>query len=498
MWPFTRKPAPAPVKIEPKVRSYVAASTTARYGDFRKSKGSADYELIGGLAAIREKARFLARNSSTMMRFIQLLQDNLIGEAGFTLRSAVKMTDGKPDRRLNALVEEAWAEWWSSPTVDGQMDGTDLLHQMVATWARDGECFIEIVRNARFKNGIGLNPIEADLVDETLNTIYPPTGNQIRLGVEVDELGRAVAYHVLTQHPGDSGWHHTKANRKYRRVSADLILHVYERLRPGQTRGQPPASMVVNPLKMLDGYREAEVTGRRVAASTMGFFTKDKPTSNGIDALATDQDAETGELEISLEPGTFKELPAGMSFEKFDATGSTTDYAEFETAVKRDISMGFGISAFSLGMETDKVSFSTSRSVLLEDRAFYLRKRRMFIRVVMKIFGLWFPMHLLADDCQIPPSKSKNVLKHISFQGQGWSWVDPLKDIKANSEALRTRQTSLSRIAASQGIDFIDLLAEIAEDEARMAELGITVTFSEQGQDLAAQGGEDGGDAQGQ
>lgn len=497
MWPFTRRKVEQP-RVEPKVRSYIAASNTARYADFRKSKGSADYELMGGLAPLREKARFLARNSSTMMRFIQLLQDNLIGEAGFTLRSTVKMTDGKPDRRLNQLVEEAWADWWESPVVDGEMDGTELLCQLVATWARDGECFLEIVRNREFKNGIAVNHLEADLIDETLNTIYPPTGNQIRMGVEVDDLGRAIAYHVLTQHPGDPGWYHAKAKRKYRRVSAELIIHVYERLRPGQTRGQPPAAMVVNSLKMVDGYREAEVTSRRVQAAAMGFFIKDKPTSSGIDALATDEDAETGELEISLEPGTFKELPAGMRFEKFEASGSKSDYSEFETAVKRDISMGFGISAFSLGMDTEKVSFSTSRSVLLEDRAFYLRKRRMFIRVAKRLFNLWFPMHLLSDDCLIPPSKAKNVLKRVSFQGQGWSWVDPLKDIKANSEALRTRQTSLSRIAAQQGIDFTDLLAEIADDEARMAELGITVTFKEQGQDSAAQDGEDASDAKGQ
>ncbi len=37
------------------------------------------------------------------------------------------------------------------------------------------------------------------------------------------------------------------AAKKYRRVDASKIIHVYERLRPGQTRGEPPAAAAVNP-----------------------------------------------------------------------------------------------------------------------------------------------------------------------------------------------------------------------------------------------------------
>ena len=76
MWPFTRKAKVAPAAK----RSYAAAGNEARYSDFRRSKGSADYELLNGLSAIREKARALARNSATMGRYIQLMQDNV--EAG--------------------------------------------------------------------------------------------------------------------------------------------------------------------------------------------------------------------------------------------------------------------------------------------------------------------------------------------------------------------------------------------------------------------------------
>lgn len=473
MWPFTRKAKAAPAVK----RSYAAAGNEARYSDFRRSKGSADYELLNGLSAIREKARALARNSATMGRYIQLMQDNVVGSAGFAFRCRVKKQDRTLDKTLNMRVENAWWEWCKAPTVDGHMTMQDFCLQMVATWCRDGEYFIELVGGSAWRDQIALNPFEADLCDETLNTVHPTTGNQIRMGVEVDTYGRPVAYHLLTQHPGDPGWYFAKSNKRYRRVEADRIIHIFERLRPGQTRGEPPTARIVNSIKMLDGYREAEVTGRRIASAVMGFFKRDLPTASDIDALASEQDDATSDFMMDLEPGTMKSLPPGMSFDKFEASGSQTDYKQFEAQIKRDISMGANISAFSLGMETDGVSYSTARSVLIEDRDYYRRRQVFFIQAIVRIFERWLPMHMLSESSLIPPSRRVAILEAYSFTGRGWDWVDPAKDVKANAEALRTRQTSLSRIAAQRGLDLPDLLQEIADDEAMLKELGLTVTF---------------------
>ncbi len=478
-WPFGKASQPARRNPPPQLRrSYSAAMTEARFSDFSRSKGSADYELMIGLAAVREKARNLARNSNTMRRYIRLLQQNVVGPAGFVYRCRVKMNNGKLDITLNQDVEWAFWRWMQRPTVDGVMTGHEMQKQAVATWARDGEYFIEIVTNTAYVDGIALNPIESDMVDETLNTINPSTGNQIKMGVEVDSYGRPVAYHILTQHPGDPGWYSKSAAKKYRRVDASKIIHVYERLRPGQTRGEPPAAAAVNPVKMLDGYREAEVTGRRIAASVMGFFKRVLPQASQIDAIADrpviDEEAQ---FEIDMSPGTFKQLPDGMDFTKFEATGSQTDYRQFETQVKKDIAMGLNISNFSLGMETEAVSFSTGRSVLLEDRDYYKMVQKFFIDSMMTpVFMAWLKSHIISDMPVIAPSKVRKVMDQSIFHGRGWDWVDPAKDVSANAEALRTRQTSLSRVAAQRGIDLADLLQEIADDEAMLKDHGLTLT----------------------
>ena len=99
------------------------------------------------------------------------------------------------------------------------------------------------------------------------------------MGVEVDDFGKAVTYHLLGEHPGD----HEFANsysRKHVRVPADQMLHVFLPERAHQTRGVPMLATAIGALKMLHGYREAELVAARVAASKMGFITS--PDGEGL------------------------------------------------------------------------------------------------------------------------------------------------------------------------------------------------------------------------
>lgn len=476
---YTKPSAETGEKKTAFARGYAAAEAKARYGDFKASRGSADYELRGGLSVVRAKSRALARNSSSMKRFLWLLRINIVGSKGFIFKSRVRRENGEPDVSLNDRVEEAWREWCKQPTVDGKMQMVDLEAQAVQAWARDGEIFWEIVINRSYKDGFAINPLEADYVDETYNTVDLRTGNEIRMGVEIDANNRPVAYHVLQYHPGSYHQVGRFGKTLHRRVPAENMLHIYERSRPGQTRGEPHGSSVINSVKMLDGYRESETMRRRIMAAIMGFFTKQVKSPEGVSELADTQDESEGLLEMTVEPGTLKELPPGMDFHKFDPGGALTDYAQFESQIKKDIAMGFNLSAFSLGMETEGVSYSTGRSVLQEDRDFYRYMQDFFIRTAIEpIFSRWLGMHLLSPDSVIPPSRVTAIRAKASFKGRGWGWVDPAKEVSANAQALATKQTSLAQIAAERGMDRDDLLDEIAEDEKAAKARGLTLSYA--------------------
>ena len=461
-------------------RGYAAAESKARYGDFRSSRGSADTELRKGLAVVRAKSRWLSRNSSSMKRFLWLLSINTVGKKGFVFESNVIRQDGTPDVTLNKRVETDFRRWSKRPTTCGKMSMIDLENQAIKSLARDGEFIWERVRNPKYKDGIAINPLEADILDETLNTIHPMTGNQIRMGVEIDKFNRVIAYHFLEQHPGDYTWYSYDSRRRYRRVLADNVIHVYISDRPGQTRGEPWASSVVNSVKMLDGYREAETTSRRLRAAVMGFFKKMLPQSEGIEGLADNEDDEDRErLEISVEPGKFQELPPGLEMQQFDPGGSQTDYEGFEGQIKKDVAMGLNISVMSHGMETHGVPYSAGRTIRQEDQDFYQVVQEFFSdRALDMVFGWWLPLRIVQEDANIPPTRTDIIIDSCVFRPRGWDWVDPAKDISSNTEALRTYQTSPQRVAARQGVTLETILDEHVEARRMAQERDLTLEYN--------------------
>jgi lambda family phage portal protein len=470
---FRSKPEPEirAASVVPVKRTYAAAQNTARFGDIRSSRGSADTELLNALADVRAKSRWMGRNSPTMRRYINLMRTNVVGRSGFRFQSRVKRQDGTQDATLNARVERQWARWWAHPTVDGRMTGHQLLRQAVAQWCQDGEVLWEIVfNNAYPRDGMAINPLEADHLDETLNTVNPSTKNQIRMSVEFNSLGQIVAYHLLTTHPGDQTWYSPTTQNRYRRVSAENIIHVYDAERPKQTRGAPPAAAVINPSKMRDGHTEAVTVGRRLRAAIMGFFVRDQQAQTGISELADAEDEADEILEMYIEPGLMKELPTGVRMEKFDPGGEQSDFEKFDMQVKKDISMGLNISTMSLGMEVSGVSYSSGRTVTIEDRDYYKEMQMFFIEGLMHpLFTVWLRRNSVSETSDIPPSRLDAIRENFVFRPRGWDWVDPAKDVSANVEALSSGQTSLTRIAADRGMDLDELLDEIESERQAIA-----------------------------
>ena len=65
-----------------------------------------------------------------------------------------------------------------------------------------------------------------------------PAGNKIVAGVEFNSIGRRVAYHVLKEHPEESGLFGSFGGETVR-VPADRVRHLYNPLRPSAARGEP-------------------------------------------------------------------------------------------------------------------------------------------------------------------------------------------------------------------------------------------------------------------
>lgn len=455
-------------------RSFDAAVINRLTASWKSTSNSIDMELRSDLDRLRIRARDLASNNDYVRKFLQLVSVNVVGPNGFGLQARVSDQPQRPDTAANDAIELAFARWSRKGQCDvtGRMSFADLQRAIIMAVARDGEALIRIVRGKQAVNSFGyaLQLLDIARLDTQFNQAATEGRNAVIMGIEVNEFGRPMAYHIFEAHPGGA-----QGGRKRQRIDAVDILHVFKTDLPEQTRGFPWMHSAMLRLHQLKGFEEAAIIAARVGAAKMGFFT----TPDGqLDGLADDKDAD-GEYVTEAEPGTFAVLPNGVDFKPFDPDYPHQNYDAFVKACLRGIASGLGVAYHALANDLEGVNFSSIRSGTLEERDNWMTIQAWFVEAVLiPVFEDWLRMALLVQGIVLPNGSPLPVGKYDKFvehlwQGRRWSWVDPLKDIQASKEAISAKLTSPQAVAAQMGADLEDVLVAINQANKLADEQGL-------------------------
>jgi lambda family phage portal protein len=267
-----------------------------------------------------------------------------------------------------------------------------------------------------------------------------------------------------------------QAERKTQRIPSEKMMHIFRQERAGQTRGVPWSSAAIPSLKMLHGYREAELVAARVGAAKMGFFTS--PAGDGFTADGYQDEDYTVPL-YDAQAGSFHQLPAGVSFEAFDPSHPTSAFADFEKSILRGIAGGLGVSYTSLANDLEGTSYSSIRQGALEERDFYKTLHRFMIdHFLDPMYRLW--LENVMDYGLIPISgvaKFSKFTRDVTWRGRGFQWVDPLKEMNAAVVGLQNGILSHSDIAANYGRDAEDTFAQIQRDKDLADAYGLSMAY---------------------
>ena len=98
--------------------------------------------------------------------------------------------------------------------------------------------------------------------------------------------------------------------------------------------------------------------------------------------------------------------------------------------------------------------------------------------VLDDIYRAWVPMARLSGhlDVRITTADYQN---QIDWQPRGWAWVDPLKDVKAATEAINNGLDSRTRVVSERlGRDFEDVLDDLQREQEQLAERGLVLPGS--------------------
>lgn len=465
-------------------RAYAGASTDRLMADMPSwgTSFSANEEIRRALLPLRSRSRQLARDNDYMKAFLRMVRTNVVGPDGFGLQMRIRQKNGGSfDAGANDLVEAAWAQWsrLGVCTVDGRICRADLERLVIEQVARDGEAIVRLWRSwKRNRFHFAVQLLEADRLAEDRNVMpgadgaigdyRVPAGHSVRMGVELDAFERPVAYFLRHHHPGDrAGQSRTEG---LERVAADQILHLFVADRPHAARGVPWVHAGIRRLAMLGGYEEAELVAARTAAAKMGFYTslESEAPPVGPDAVGSD-----GTLIKEAEPGVLEQLPPGVDFKTFDPQHPTQAFPFFLKAMVRGVSAGLGVSYNSLASDLEAVNYSSLRQGALNERdewrVLQSWMREAFVR---PLFETWLDQALLARAIELPLQDFERFNKP-HFVPRGWQWVDPQREIEADIRAVALGVKTRSQICAERGLDFEEVLRQLAEEQKLAAQLGV-------------------------
>jgi len=210
------------------------------------SEVSIDRKLYSDLKGLRARARNLVHESPMMARYVNVMRANVIGSTGIKLQMKIMDLNKNPDMMANDIVERNWQKWGRTCGSRGESWLQKLL-MAVDSYSIDGEIFC---RHYLYEGNIVVECIDANRVDTLLNKPKDVYGPEIRMGVELNDNGKPIAY-WLRQRGDDYRLPFENIWRDYLRIPADEMSHIFFPTEPGQTRGYPPIAPVMNTIHQL-------------------------------------------------------------------------------------------------------------------------------------------------------------------------------------------------------------------------------------------------------
>lgn len=461
----------AATKQESITRAYAGAAQGRLNGDWTALNTSADSELVVGTRVIRARARQLVRDNDYAKNAVRIIQNNVIG-TGIGMQAQVTSIGGKLLDKYNTLIEDAWEAWTDKEICHtaGKLSFQDMERTLIGMLATDGEVLIRKIRQpfGDSRTPLALELIEADRLMDNYTSYTAPNGNQIRMGIEMDEWMRPVAYWMYPHHPGDMQFVSFQPSH-FLRIPADEIIHLYIIDRWPQSRGISWFHTSITGLKDMGGYEEAEIVKARAMASVVGFISA--PESVAPDTVVNNQRVR------NFEPGTIEQLLPGESFTGFNPSGPNAAMDPFLRYMLRRTASGIGMSYESLSRDYSQSNYSSSRLALLDDRDLWRVLQGFVIRNFrQKVHKDWLQAAVLGGDLDIPDFYNNRAkYQKVRFKPRGWSWIDPAKEVMAYKMAVRCGFMTVGDVIAktADGADLEDIFKARHAELEMMEDMGL-------------------------
>lgn len=270
------------------------------------------------------------------------------------------------------LREREFMLWANSHDceVTGLENFQDVQQLAYLMWIMNGDCVCLLLDENPTDQPyrLRLQLIESDLICDPPGKDRDPLYHD---GVEVDESGRVVAYHIRNSHPDgrtyvQPEWVRVPVRSELGRLN---VIHLISRERSDQYRGVPLLAPVVQAVKQLSRYSEAELMAAVISAFVTVFVKSKTPEMTLENAFAG------GHENVAASGGSTMSLPLGEATmvalnpdEDFGVVAPSRPNAQFNMfvdAVTREIGAATDIPVELLTLQFTS-TYTAARAALLE------------------------------------------------------------------------------------------------------------------------------------
>jgi lambda family phage portal protein len=467
---------------------YIGASTARRQTSrWNVNGGDADAVILYDLPKLRDRSRDLLRNAPLAVGAVNTVVTNVVG-TGLKMKSRVdrgvlKMSEEQAEA-WEAQVEREWRLWSESPECDvaRTLNFSGMQEMGFRQTLENGDVFslLANIRRPGSPYGLKLQMIEGDRV---CNPDWKTDTATLAGGVERDANGAPLRYHILNQHPGSICFSRTSVTWTPRdafgKTGRRNVIHLFDPKRPGQSRGVPYLAPVIESLKQLDRYTEAEI----MAAVISGMFTVFiKSDSGGTGLSPMDPAMEVGgsdsDEDFKMASGAILNLAKGEEIQTANPGRPNQAFDPFVMAILRQVGVALEL-PFEVLIKHFTASYSAARAALLEAWRFF-RRRRAWLAVYFctPVYEAWMDEAVALGRIKAPGYFADPILRK-AYLGAEWigdaqGQIDPNKEIDAASKRIKEGVSTVERETVElTGGDFERNLPQIRKERRMLKEAGL-------------------------
>ena len=490
----------------------VKNSGYGNYGASRRKKALKDWDDAGGSAAedihenlstLRVRARDLYMGVPTATGALKTYRTNVVG-SGLTPKpvidgEALGLTEDQADT-LEKQISREFALWADSTSCDAERLSTFYELQQLAflNWLMSGDVFAVLQNKDRpgtvYSTCVLL--IEADRVCTPGDYLGAELSQDEKIigGVEVNETGEVVAYHICKHHP--LSWRNASAPGDWTRVEAygrdsgrRNILHIMTRERIGARRGVPLLAPVIEALKQLGRYTDAELMAAVVNGFMAVFIETDEPKDDDPVGEVDPGEVLGGEApeelkqtapkdEIKMGSGIVVDLAPGEKANAVQPGRPNANFDGFVNSVARQIGAALEL-PHELLMKQFTASYSASRAALLEAWKAFSEYRDWFVeKFCQPIYEEWLSEAVARGRISAPGYFNNPLLRktycNAQWYGPTQGQLDPVKEVTAAELRVRYGYSTRAKEAMElTGTDFWDNIRTGRRETELMAEAGL-------------------------